>query len=76
MQIQLDTQIEILRGQLSQQLARRGAQDPYVEHLRWQIASLERQARRRGTDAAGASSSSHPGRSSRDPASDSRPRSA
>jgi hypothetical protein len=39
------TQITLLREQLAQQVATRGAGDPQVEHLRWQIASLERQAR-------------------------------
>jgi hypothetical protein len=40
------TQITLLREQLARQLADRGADDPQVAHLRWQIASLERQARR------------------------------
>lgn len=53
MQTHIASQIEILREQLSQQLARRGAEDPYVEHLRWQIASLERQARRQDAAADG-----------------------
>jgi hypothetical protein len=39
------SQIADLRDQLSKQLARRGSNDPFVEHLRWQIASLERQSR-------------------------------
>jgi hypothetical protein len=43
---QIPTQIETLREQLAQQLARRGPDDPFVEHLRWQIAGLERQLRR------------------------------
>jgi hypothetical protein len=46
------TQITLLREQLARQLATRGGDDPQVEHLRWQIASLERQARWR-EDAAG-----------------------
>jgi hypothetical protein len=45
------TQITVLREQLRQRVAERGAQDPEVEHLRWQIASLERQARWRATSA-------------------------
>ena len=36
----------------------RGADDPQVEHLRWQIASLERQARWR-EDAAGMFGTAH-----------------
>ena len=39
------TQIDLLREQLAGMIAQRGADDPQVEHLRWQIASLERQAR-------------------------------
>jgi hypothetical protein len=50
------SQIEDLREQLSQQVARHGSDDPFVEHLRWQIASLERQMRRSGSDAAAAGS--------------------
>jgi hypothetical protein len=46
------TQITRLREQLDRQIQTRGADDPQVEHLRWQIASLERQARWRA-DAAG-----------------------
>jgi hypothetical protein len=41
----MPTQITLLREQLARQLAQHGADDPRVEHLRWQIASLERQAR-------------------------------
>jgi len=41
----MPTQIAQLREQLARQIALRGANDPQVEHLRWQIASLERQAR-------------------------------
>jgi hypothetical protein len=41
----MPTQIAQLREQLARQIAQRGANDPQVEHLRWQIASLERQAR-------------------------------
>jgi hypothetical protein len=48
----MTTQIDLLREQLAQSIAVRGADDPRVEHLRWQIASLERQARWR-EDAAG-----------------------
>ncbi|HMS79275.1 MAG TPA: hypothetical protein PKC20_07045 [Burkholderiaceae bacterium] len=46
------TQITLLREQLARHLQTRGADDPQVEHLRWQIASLERQDRWR-EDAAG-----------------------
>ena len=46
------TQITLLREQLARHIRTRGADDPQVEHLRWQIASLERQARWR-EDAAG-----------------------
>jgi hypothetical protein len=46
------TQITVLREQLARHVATRSADDPQVEHLRWQIASLERQARWR-EDAAG-----------------------
>lgn len=38
--------IRALRQELSRQLAEQGAQSPRVEHLRWQLASFERQARR------------------------------
>ena len=38
--------IRALRQELSRQLAEQGAQSPQVEHLRWQLASFERQARR------------------------------
>jgi hypothetical protein len=48
----MPTQIDQLREQLAHSIAIRGADDPRVEHLRWQIASLERQARWRA-DAAG-----------------------
>jgi len=41
----MPTQIALLREQLARQVALRGPNDPQVEHLRWQIASLERQAR-------------------------------
>jgi len=41
------TQIDLLREQLASQIALRGADNPQIEHLRWQIASLERQARLR-----------------------------
>jgi hypothetical protein len=43
---QAPSQLDVLRAQLAQQLARRGPDDPYVEHLRWQIGCLERQLRR------------------------------
>jgi len=46
------TQITLLREQLARHVAMRAADDPQIEHLRWQIASLERQARWR-EDAAG-----------------------
>jgi hypothetical protein len=46
------TQITLLREQLARHIRSRSADDPQVEHLRWQIASLERQARWR-EDAAG-----------------------
>ena len=39
------TQITLLREQLARQIETRGVDDPQVEHLRWQIASLERQVR-------------------------------
>lgn len=39
------SQIDLLREQLARRITQRGADDPQVEHLRWQIASLERQAR-------------------------------
>jgi hypothetical protein len=39
------TQIALLREELARQIRTRGVDDPQVEHLRWQIASLERQAR-------------------------------
>ncbi len=48
----MHTQITLLREQLARQIQVRGADDPQVEHLRWQIASLERQARWR-EDSAG-----------------------
>ncbi|MFM1988936.1 MAG: hypothetical protein RJA99_1893 [Pseudomonadota bacterium] len=48
----MSTQIELLRAQLARHLALQGSEDPQVQHLRWQIASLERQARWR-EDAAG-----------------------
>jgi hypothetical protein len=48
----MPTQIALLREQLARHIAQRGSDDPRVEHLRWQIASLERQARWR-EDAAG-----------------------
>jgi hypothetical protein len=48
----MPTQIPLLREQLARQIAQYGADHPRVEHLRWQIASLERQARWR-EDAAG-----------------------
>jgi hypothetical protein len=41
------TQIDLLREQLASQIALRGVSHPQIEHLRWQIASLERQARLR-----------------------------
>jgi hypothetical protein len=41
----MPTQIPLLREQLARQIAQYGADHPRVEHLRWQIASLERQAR-------------------------------
>lgn len=41
------TQIALLRAQLASQIALHGADAPQIEHLRWQIASLERQARLR-----------------------------
>jgi hypothetical protein len=37
--------IDLLREQLARRIAQRGPDDPQVEYLRWQIASLERQAR-------------------------------
>lgn len=40
----MPTQIALLREQLARHVARNGAAAPQVEHLRWQIASLERQA--------------------------------
>lgn len=39
------TQITLLREQLARHVATHDAYDPQIEHLRWQIASLERQAR-------------------------------
>ncbi|MEI7446642.1 MAG: hypothetical protein WCK28_17260 [Burkholderiales bacterium] len=48
----MSTQIELLRAQLARHLALQGSDDPQVQHLRWQIASLERQARWR-EDSAG-----------------------
>jgi hypothetical protein len=45
-QPKVPSQLDMLRTQLAQQLACRGPDDPYVEHLRWQIACLERQLRR------------------------------
>jgi hypothetical protein len=48
----MPTQIALLREQLARHIAQRGTDDPRVEHLRWQLASLERQARWR-EDAAG-----------------------
>lgn len=48
----MSTQLELLRAQLARHLALQGSEDPQVQHLRWQIASLERQARWR-EDAAG-----------------------
>jgi hypothetical protein len=48
----MPTQIALLREQLARHIAQRGSDDPRVEHLRWQILSLERQARWR-QDAAG-----------------------
>jgi hypothetical protein len=41
----LTAQLGAMREQLSQQLARRGPDDPFVEHLRWQIGCLERRLR-------------------------------
>jgi len=41
----MPTQIALLREQLARHIAQRGTDDPRVEHLRWQLASLERQAR-------------------------------
>jgi hypothetical protein len=41
----MPTQIALLREQLARQVAQNGAAAPQVEHLRWQIVSLERQAR-------------------------------
>jgi hypothetical protein len=41
----MQTQINLLREQLARHVATRSADDPQVEHLRWQLASLERQAR-------------------------------
>jgi hypothetical protein len=41
----ITAQLGALRDQLSQQLARRGPDDPFVEHLRWQIRCLERRLR-------------------------------
>lgn len=40
----MPTQIALLREQLARHVAQNGAAAPQVEHLRWQIASLERQA--------------------------------
>jgi hypothetical protein len=42
----ITAQLGALRDQLSQQLTRRGPEDPFVEHLRWQICCLERRMRR------------------------------
>jgi hypothetical protein len=39
------TQTTLLREQLARQLATGDAGAPQIEHLRWQIASLERQTR-------------------------------
>jgi hypothetical protein len=52
------TQITLLREQLARHIHARGVDDPQVEHLRWQIASLERQARWR-EDAAGMFGTAH-----------------
>ncbi|MFN9775186.1 MAG: hypothetical protein ACK54X_21495 [Burkholderiales bacterium] len=52
------TQITLLREQLARHIQARGVDDPQVEHLRWQIASLERQARWR-EDAAGMFGTAH-----------------
>jgi hypothetical protein len=52
------TQITLLREQLARHIQARGVDDPLVEHLRWQIASLEREARWRG-DAAGMFGTAH-----------------
>jgi len=41
--------IRELREELSRQVAEQGVESPRVEHLRWQIASFERQARRAAT---------------------------
>ena len=38
--------IRELREELSRHVAEQGAESPRVAHLRWQIASFERQARR------------------------------
>ena len=46
------TQIDLLREQLARHLRTGGNDHPSVEHLRWQIVSLERQLRWRD-DAAG-----------------------
>jgi hypothetical protein len=40
----MPTQIALLRKQLARHVAQNGATTPQVEHLRWQLASLERQA--------------------------------
>ena len=47
----MQTQIDLLRDQLARHLARHGDADPHVAHLRWQIASLERQTRWREASA-------------------------
>ena len=39
-------QIRELREELSRHVAEQGAESPRVAHLRWQITSFERQARR------------------------------
>ena len=57
----MPTHIETLRQQLARQLAQRGADDPQVAHLRWQIVSLERQARWRATSAGMFGSAGKPG---------------
>jgi hypothetical protein len=41
--------IRELREELSRQVAEQGVESPRVEHLRWQLASFERQARRTAT---------------------------
>lgn len=42
------TQIDLLREQLARHVRTGGHDDPTVEHLRWQLVSLERQQRWRG----------------------------